>query len=418
MKTILHILVLVLISTCFLNARQISERAIVSKFEESVKELHLFADSAKTVQDCVEINAMADEIEVKYADKKDLLDQALYPDDFRKTMEKLRGKLMIRRNDLGVIETQYVRINELEMQVRGLLGKVDSLSQENEKLTNEIKRMSFTAANNKSHVDSLQAIISKLQQNLKERDQLVLSLVDSLFLQYDKNVADMKDVEKQAMYGKLERRNVLTGIRKSIEDNLKFLRSTTLTANDYVEIARQNSQFTSQWKGIGPKLASIYLSSKNKKNEVAQIDSLLTVWSKEVDRSNWTSLNTLLTMNGIILKPFSNGDEFTLYFTQHIDSLVKSTQQEPEDIRAKRFNTFNDAVWKNNLKPTWLPVLVESGKLTADQKNKIENAVDAWHSAVTPSSPLLYAVIIVLLLAVVVGIAIRFRKKPTEEEKS
>ena len=409
MKTILQIFVLFLISACFLNARQISDRLIVNKFEESVKELHLFTDSAKTVQDCVEINAMADELEVKYKEKKDLLDRALYPDDFHKTFEKLRDKLAIRRNDLGIIETQYIRITELEKHVHGLSDKVDSLSQENEKLMNDMKRLSITAAANKT-------VISKLQQNLKERDQLVFSLVDSLFLQYDKNISDMTDIEKQSIYGKLERRNVFTGIKKSIEDNLKFLQSTNLTPNDYAEIARQNNQFTSQWKGVSPKLADLYLSSKKKKDEVARIDSLLTVWSKEVDRSNWTSLDTLLSRNGIVLKPFSNGDEFTSHFTEYIDTLVRNTNQEPEDIRAKRFNTFNDAIWKSNLKPIWLPVLVESGKLTVDQKNKIEKAVDSWHSAVTPTSPIVYAVIIILILTIILGLAMRFRKKPTAQE--
>jgi hypothetical protein len=415
MKTILHIFVLFLISACFLNARQISDRMIVNKFEASVKELHLFTDSAKTAQDCAEINALANELEEKYAGNRDLLDRALYPDDYRKTFEKLKGKLIIRRNDLGIIETQYVRINGLEMQVFGLSNKVDSLSLENGRLMIDLKKLSITAAANKSHVDSLQRVISKLQQNLKERDLLVFSLVDSLFLQYDKNISDMTDIEKQSMYRKFERRNVLTSIKKSIEDNLKFLQSTNLTPHDYVEIARQNHQFTSQWKGVSPKLGDIYLSGKKKNDEVAQIDSILTVWSKEVDRSNWTSLNTLLSRNGIVLKPFSDGDEFTSHFTEYIDTLVKNINQEPEDIRAKRFNTFNDAIWKNNLEPIWLPVLVESGKLTVDQKNKIEKAVDSWHSAVTPTSPIVYAVIIILILTIILGLAMRFRKKPTTQ---
>ena len=167
MKTILHIFVLFLISFCFLNARQISDRLIVSKFEESVKELHLFTDSAKTVQDCAEISTLADELEKKYAGKRDLLDRALYPDDFRKTFETLKGKLMIRRNDLGIIETQYVRITELEMQVIGLSNKVDSLSKENERLMNDVKRLSTTAAAGKSLSDSIQTVISQLRQNLK-----------------------------------------------------------------------------------------------------------------------------------------------------------------------------------------------------------------------------------------------------------
>jgi hypothetical protein len=412
MKTKLYIFILFLSSVCLLNARQASERLIVNRFEESIKELSLFADSAKTVQDCAEISSMLDAIEVKYAEKRDLLDRALYPDDYSKTIEKLRGKLLIRRNDLGVIETQYARIAELEIQVLGLSNKIDSLDQENEKLSNTIKRLS----GNKALVDSLKMVINKLRQNLIDRDEVIFSLVDSLFLQYDKNVANMTDVEKQSVYGKLERRNVFTGLKKSVEDNLNFLRTTNLTPSDYVEIARQNSQFTSQWKGVGPKLANIYLSGKKKTDEVAQIDSLLGVWSKEVDRSNWGSLNTILTKNGMNIKPFNNGDEFTSNFAGYIDELIKNTMEEPEDVRAKQFNAFNDNVWKNNIKPTWLPVLLESGKLTEEQVQKIENAMDNWKSAVSPISPIVYIGIAVVIIAIIIGLAMRLRKKPDEQE--
>ncbi len=412
MKKTLYIFILFLGSVYFLNARQTSERVLVNKFEETVKELSLFADSAKTVQDCAEISSMVDAVEVKYMEKKDLLDRALYPDDYQKTIEKLRGKLLIRRNDLGVIETQYSRITELEMHVLELSNKVDSLDKENDMLTNTIKRLS----GNKALIDSLKMAINKLRQNLIDRDEVIFSLVDSLFLQYDKNIANMTDVEKQSIYGKLERRNVFTGLKKSIEDNLKFLRSTNLTPADYVEIARQNNQFTSQWKGVGPKLANIYLAGKKKTDELRQVDSLLVVWSKEVDRGNWGTLSLVLSQNGIILKPFNNGNEFTANFTAYVDELIKNPMQEPEDARAKQFNAFNDNVWKNNIKPTWLPVLVESGKLTVEQEKKIQEAVDNWESAVTPISPLVYIGIGAVIIAIIIGLAMRLKKKPDEQE--
>jgi hypothetical protein len=298
------------------------------------------------------------------------------------------------------------------MSLLQLSNKVDSLDKENDKLTSTIKRLS----GNKALIDSLKMVISKLRQNLIDRDEVIFSLVDSLFLQYDKNIANMTDIEKQSIYGKLERKNVFTGLKKSIEDNLKFLRSTNLTPIDYVEIARQNNQFTSQWKGVGPKLANIYLSGKKKMDEVTLIDSLLGVWSKEVDRSNWGALNSVLSQNGMVLKPFNNGDEFTANFTGYIDGLIENTKQEPEDVRAKQFNTFNDNVWKNNIRSTWLPVLLESGKLTLEQEKKIENAVDNWKSAVSPISPIVYVGIAVVIIAILIGLAMRFRKKPVEQK--
>jgi hypothetical protein len=419
MRTVQNIVILLLVVAVSVTARQKSDRAIVDKFERTVKELSRTADSAKTVQDCADINAALDELEKEFISHKDLLDRSLYPDDYSKTMKNLRGRLLIRQKDLGVIETQLTRIVELESQVRELSGKISDISRENERLIGAVKTLSTSyalslkaAEANQGALDSLNIVITKLRQNLKERDNLIFALVDSLFMQYDKSVASMSDVEKQGISGKLERRNVLTNMKKAITDNLQFLQSTKLTPKDYMEIARQHQRFTSQWKGVGPKLAGIYLSSKQKKNEVAAIDSLLSMWSAQVDLCTWRALVSLLNKGNVQLKAFSNGSEFTANFLEYVDTEIKNAKQEPEDVRAKRYNMFNDLVWNTDLKPVWLPTLVENGKLTADQKTEIESKFKSWQSAVTPVSPIVYGLIIILLAIVFWSLSRYFRKKP------
>jgi len=416
MRTAQNIVILLIIAAVSLTARQKSDRAIVDKFEKTVKVLYQVADSAKTVQDCADINTSIDELQKEFADYKILLDRSLYPDDYSKTIANLKGRLLIRQKDLGVIETQITRIVELESQVRELSGKISNLTQENERLMGTVKIMSESYAlskeADKSLFDSLNTVITKLRQNLKERDNLIFALVDSLFMQYDKTVASMSDVEKQGISGKLERRNVLTDIKKSIADNLQFLESTNLTPNDYTEIVRQHHRFASQWKGLGPKLAGIYLSGKQKKNEVALIDSMLSTWSAKVDLSTWKALASLLDKGKIQLKPFSNGTEFTANFLEFVNAEINNVKKEPEDVRAKRYNTFNDMVWKTDLKPLWLPVLAESGKITADQKTEIENRFKSWQSALTPVSPIVYGLIVILFAIVLWSMSRYFRKKP------
>ena len=416
MRTAQNIIVLLTIAAVSLTARQKSDRAIVDKFEKTVKELSRAADSAKTVQDCADINASIDELEKEFVPHKPLLDRALYPDDYTKTITNLKGRLLVRQKDLGIIETQFTRIVELESQVRELSGKISNLTQENDRLMGTVKTLATSYAlgkeADKALFDSLNTVIAKLHQNLRERDNLIFALVDSLFMQYDKNVASMSDVEKQGVSGKLERRNVLANIKKSITDNLGFLESTNLTPNDYAEITRQHQRFTSQWKGLGPKLASIYLNGKQKKNEVALIDSMLSTWSARVEISTWKALTALMNKGGIQLKPFSNGTEFTANFLEFVDAEIKNVKQEPEDVRAKRYNTFNDMVWKTDVKPIWLPVLVESGKITVDQKTEIENRFKFWQDAITPVSPIVYGLIVILLAIVLWSLSRYIRKKP------
>ena len=391
---------------------QKSDRAIVDNFESQTKSLIPQIDSAKTVQECADISAAIDEIEKTFLIHIDLLNRALYPDDYATTLTNLKGRLLVRQKDLGVIETQFTRIMELEAQVRELSGKVDSLSRQNDRLLGDAKRLEASVKENQGLFDSLSSVIKTLRENLKQRDDLIFALVDSLFLQYHKNVASLNDVEKQGVAGKLERRNVLTNIKKSISDNMKFIESTSLTPGDFVQLLQQHNKFQSQWKGIGSKLASVYSSGKQKKNDVVLIDSMLSTWSVMINSGTWKTISGMFEKNGIVIKPFANGGEFYANFTSFVDAETKNEKQEHKDVRIKRFQNFNDYIWNAQLDTQWLPALVEAGMLTPDQKIDIEKKVDAWRSSVAPTSWTV-CVLLLLLAVIVIAVLVRFlRKKP------
>ena len=400
-----------LIVVASMTAQQISDRAIVDRFTKSVKELFRDVDSAQSAHDCADVNALIEEMEKEFAAHKELLDRALYPDDYSKTITNLKGRLLVRQKDLGVIETQLVRIAALESQVRELSGRIDDMSTEVTNLQRAHLLNMEAAAMDRALLDSLKIVISRLRQSLRERDNLIFALVDSLFMQYDKDVASMNDVEKQGISVRLERRNVLTNIKKSLEDNLKFLESKNLSPNDYAEIARQNQRFSSQWNGLRPKITSIYLGGRKKNKEAVLIDSMLATWSSKVDQGTWNALRVLLEKGGMQLKPFSSGDEFTGNFSEFVAAEISNAKQEPGDVRLKRFNTFNDSVWKTDLEPTWLPVLAGSGKITANQKDEIEKEFGSWQSAIAPVSPLVYIVVAILLLMLLWSLNRYVRKK-------
>ncbi len=419
MKTILRLVSLLGMTACILLAQQKSDYATVQRFQGMIKSISNSIDQAKTVQECAEANTSVDALEKEFSDDKSLLDKAIYPDGFDKTVEQLRGKLLIRQRDLGVIESQVVRIAELEVQVRELSDQLTKLNTQNEKLMNDvndltqnIKKLSGDLFTSSTPNDSLRNMIVTLRQGLQERDALIFALTDSLFLQYDKNVGEMKDVEKQGLMGKMERHGIIGNVKRSIVDNMMFLQTTQLKGSDLVTLVRQQQRFQSQWMGLAPKLTSLYLSGKAKKNEVTAVDSMLVVWGDKVDNALWRSLNALFKEKGFVVKEFKSGDEFSIYFASFLEEEIQNVRKEANDVRFKLFSNFNENFWQTDLNAVWLPALVELHKISDVQKKEMDAKVDQWHSSVKPGVSWMIYVLIALCVLVVFMVAMRFFRKP------
>jgi hypothetical protein len=261
-------------------------------------------------------------------------------------------------------------------------------------------------------------LIVKLRQGLQERDALIFALTDSLFMQYDKNVGDMKDVEKQGLLSKIGRHGIIGNVKRSIIDNVAFLETTQLKGSDLVTLVRQQKRFRSQWIGLAPKLASLYLSGKSNLNEISVVDSMLTVWGDKVDNGMWHSLNMLIKEKSFAMREFKNGDEFVVNILAFLDEQIQRANKETDETQYKLFTNFNESLWLTDLNATWLPALAELGKISETQKKDIESKYEKWHAAVTPGATWRTYVLIVLgtLLVAFIGIWI-FRKGPKEIEK-
>jgi hypothetical protein len=272
----------------------------------------------------------------------------------------------------------------------------------------EVKGTAAGLAANKSIIDSLNRLIGKLREGIRERDNMIFALVDSLFMQYDKSVASMKDVEKQTLAGKLERRNVFTNVRRSIEDNIAFLQSTALTSKDLVEMIKEQQRFASQWKAFGAKLQGLYEPGKKGAKQVSDIDGLLGEWGKRADASFWRGLNLVFSEHSLGVKTFGTGPEFKTNVIDYISGQIKDAAGPKKSESLKQYELFYDSVWTKQLEPAWMPLLVDSGKISAADRTEIENQVSDWGSTVSPSRLWLW---ILLVLVVVVAAYFLLRKK-------
>jgi hypothetical protein len=420
MKTILRLVALLVLSNLMLVAQQKSDYAAVQLFRTTAQSISKNVDKANSVQECAELNASVDALEKEFADEKTLLNKAIYPDGYDRTIEHLRGKLLVRQKDLGFIESQVIRITELETTVRGISDQVKRLSMQNDKLladiqmlTQSVQKLTGDLFNAATPLDSLHNLIVKLRQGLQDRDALIFALTDSLFLQYDKNVSDMKDVEKQGLLGKIELHNIVGNVKRSIMDNVTFLETTQLKGSDLVTLVRQQKRFQSQWTGIAPKLTSIYMSGKAKKYEVSTVDSMLAVWGDKVDNAMWRSLNTLFKEKGFFVKKFKNGEEFSANFIAFLSEQIQNPNEETNDTRFKLFTNFHENLWLTDLNATWLPALTELSKISDTQRKETEAKVEKWRSIVSPGASWLIYVLVLLGVLLIPILAIRlFPKAP------
>jgi hypothetical protein len=386
-------------------AQEKSDYEVIQSFKKKLNEIQKSIESASTVQECVDIASRIDDLETEYADNVALLDKALYPDGYKGKILNTRTQLKLAQEKLGIIETQFARIAALEAQVKTLTDNVDKLTGENANLLLQVQQLGETAKGtaagmeaNKSIIDSLKKVIGRLRNNIKERDDMIFALVDSLFMQYDKSVTSMKDVEKQHLAGKLERRNVFANIKRSVEDNLAFLQSTALTSKDLVEMIKEQKKFASQWKAFGAKLGGLYEPGKKGANQILDVQSMIDEWGKRADATFWRGLNLAFRDRALAVKIFNSGAEFKSNLISFIDDEIKSSNTEMKDESLKRYQLFYDSLWTTELAPAWIPLLVDSARISDGDRKDIEGKVDEWGKAVHPPRMWIYIIIGVVVL--------------------
>ena len=407
------ILSLTVAMACALSfAQEESDYEISQTFSKKYKELAKAIETAQTVQECAEISVNIDALEKEYEPHKALLDKTLYPDDFQKKVEMVHGQLAYAQNKLGIIQEAVSKIAALETQVKELSAEVEKLSNENGSLLKEIQELRASKVQDQKTVDSLNALVTKLRSNIADRDKMIFAMVDSIFMQYDKNVDALKDVEKQKVASHIERNSVIGNIKKSIVDNVAFLESTALTGKDLATIVGEQKKFAAEWKGLGPKLAAIYVAQKDRAKEINTIDTMLAAWGSKVDATLWKSLNGLFTKHNLTVKPFNNGSEFTANVIGFIDDEIQNANQRTEATRHDVYSVFVDSVWNGELMPTWAPLLQSSSTVTDAQFGQIKAKVDVWRSSVEPGHTLMYIIIALVVLVVLLLLYRRMKQAP------
>ncbi len=386
-------LLLLIASTNLIFAQQ--DYQIVQNFKAKQQQIQDSIKTASSLEQLKKIHIQIDRFENEFIAHKSLLDQSLYPDNFNTTIEKLNNQLNLREQD-------YTQITTLQVQVSQMKVQIDSLNLKSAILINQIQQMQEERSKDKATIARLEKNINELRYSLHKRDRLVMTMLDSLIPPSIVEGGKLTSTEKNEIYSKAKKNDIIYNIKKSINDNIKFLEVTSLNLTDIESIQKQQHDFLKLWRGIGPQILDIYSAHKQNVKNMKEIDSAFVSWHEAIKQEVWNSIRKIYSDHGINLTGFSNGEQFTEILTGFISDEIKNADADIEGSR-KVYKRFADSVWFVNVKPTWIPYLINNKMLTNTQADVINIKVSQWQSAVIPSPfNWLYVVIAILVIFIVI----------------
>ncbi len=379
-----------------------SDYEISQSFKQMRKQLEEKINKAKTLEELNSIVADIDRFRNEYVEHKTLLDKSLYPDNFDKTFEKLNMSFVIRNQDftfIDILQTENLQLKE----------QVALLNKRNTELMNKIQEFEYSDKKDVNKITELESIVSELKRSLRKRDELIIGIVDSLMPQPMMEQTQLSVQERNLVFIEAEKSNVLSNIKTSLLDHIKFLELTTLESQDLIEIKKQQNQFVKFWQETGTKLVDIYSGKKEKSEEIKEIDSLFSIWNFTLEQEVWINIREEFAHNNINLIEFTNGEEFTNVLSSFIENAIKNIGVKSSEESNLTYSLFSDSTWFKFVVPNWIPYLIDNEMLEVKQNRDIEIKISDWKGRLTPSS-FGWVYVLVALLAVA-GLGYMNRKR-------
>lgn len=407
MKNLFSIFVLFFIASNFLLAQ--SDAQIVQDYKTKHKSIQNAIERATSTEDCSSIAEDINMLQSKYSEHKELLDGALYPDDFNSSIQKLRNALSVKKADI-------TQITVLTEEVSQLTILVTQLNEENKRLSSEIKTLKLKGEKDKKTIDSLNSLVKRYWANIQKRDELIFEMVDSIIIDYNAMPTGMDTETRLQLSNKTDRKNLFPNIKKSINEKRSYLTMIDLQPNDYGKLVADQQKFEEMWSTSGPKFADIYLDKSDRAAEIEEINRLVDEWRADIYASVWDKVDKIFEKYKIRLGKFENGNEFEKLALDFIDREIDKTKSGDLDELEKTYLAFADSVWFGELESEWLSVLLQNNLLTNVQRDNIETKLAEWGGIFGSTSKIDYTLFIIIgmgaiILALIIYIIISKKKK-------
>jgi hypothetical protein len=381
-----------------------SDYKTVQNFKKEVRDIEQSIKDADSLDTVEKNSGDIDRLSSKYEPQKKLLDNSLYPDNFEKTIQRLKNANTLRQGD-------FSRITELKTTVTSLREQIDTLKVRNDELARQFTELE---GQNKTQVAQLQKIISELRNSLQKRDQLLLGMLNDMLPSGYETGDELSAQEKQEIVSKAEKKNILANIKKAVNDNIRFLDATKLYPSDLRDVKAQYQNFSKIWNNAGVKIVDLYVEKGKRTEEAEEIKDAFNRWNTKINEAVWSSIKAEFAANKIYLQKFTNGDEFVSNVTTYISNEIMNAEAKGEEKAKTEYKNF-DSTWSDKIKPSWMSFLIDNKMISEKAEDSIDVKLASWEDAVNPENfNWLYVIIGVLVVALIALLILKRSPKKVE----
>lgn len=399
MKTLLKqrfslLAVFLLFASTSVVAQQ-SDYEIQQDFRTELSELMDRVETAVSSAELSEIEAEIDRLEAQYSEHSQIINAAMYPDTFDRSLTRLKNAHTAALDDATIIEQLNERIDEMTAEMDVFRNRMEEMNVEMSSLQDQLER---AEANETRQA----ALLRQYRQNIDQRNEFVSEFLEELLSKYQA----MDRTTQQEIAEATERLddNPLEMIQTIIIEYIDLAdQATALETPDFVAMRAQHGYFAEIWERIGERLANTF-DPENPVTAKEEIDDLLAAWQLSVDNQLWNALDTAFSQNGIELEPFTSPEDFNTALNSFIDQAYEISLERNRDEDHEIYRNFSN-FWNNTVKASWGDLLVEGNVLSHTDIAAIDLKIADWSDASAPTSNLMF-ILLLISIAIIIGLVI------------
>lgn len=393
---------LVILATVPPLRAQESDHAYLQTLRGEIEHVQHLIHNASTARELDSAALRLTALEERYGPRREFIDRSLHPETLEGTLQSLRTLIARSYEQTLTAEEYALRIRSLEEEVQRLASQLDTLATERKQIYERIAEAERTATD-------LQATVRRLTRTLQTKDRLIFALVDSIFLHYDKDVAQNREAKARSAKMRL---GLVNRIFDVVADNIRFVEVTSLQGRDYSSLLDHYQQFQAKWSGLRDRVNAAELGDATTSRTPgtgqqtaplpgAHVDSLLVLWETKLNEAFWRALQDEFVARNIDVQPFFDPASFSASIRAYVDS-VKGR----DDLATE----FARDLWKERIDKEWRSALSKEGMLGPVEYAALDQLVSELSQRRVDST---FALTIGIVIAVVLIVWWYLRRTPT-----